>query len=149
MLLNIVTDDELLTSLVVKAILLFLMTVGIIYNLFRIVRSQPGMKKIINSSFFIFLSVAIIFVIKEYRVEAALLKSSQYVEGTTLDYCSVFAKGRGIEFEYEVNGRKYHNCNTFHPVSKDSIIVPAGKYMVRVSKKFPGKGRMDFMKPAK
>jgi hypothetical protein len=59
-------------------------------------------------------------------------------------YCEVFARGQGIEFEYEVNGQKFRNCNTFHPVSKDSIIVPGGKYQVRYSAKFPGAGRMNF-----
>ncbi len=144
MLLNIVTDEELLTSQIVKTILLFLICAGIIYNIFRIIRTGSKTKKIINSLIFIILSVAIVFVIKEYRVEAALLKHPEYVQGTTLGYCDVFARGRGIEFEYEVNGQKYRNCNTFHPVSKDSIVVPEGKYQVRYSLKFPGSGRMNF-----
>ena len=73
-----------------------------------------------------------------------LLKNPEYVQGTTVGYCDVFARGQGIEFEYEVNGQKFRNCNTFHPVSKDSIIVPGGKYQVRYSVKFPGLGRMNF-----
>ena len=149
MLLNIVTDDELLTSQIVKTILLVIIVVGIIYNLFRIARSETKGKKFINLILLIFLSIAIFFVFKQYRVEAALLKSPEYVPGTTIDYCNVFAEGQGIEFEYEVNGRKFLNCDTFHPISKDSIIVPGGKYMVRYSQKFPDKGRMDFQKPVR
>ncbi|MFZ1799776.1 MAG: hypothetical protein WAU24_07910 [Chitinophagaceae bacterium] len=149
MLLNIVTDDELLTSQVVKAILLCLMVAGIMYNLYRIVRSGSKVNKVINSFFFIFLTVIVFFVIKQFRVEEALLESPVYVQGTTIGYCNVFAEGQGIEFEYEVNGRKFNNCNTFHPVVKDSIIVPGGKYIVRCSKKFPENGRMDFQKTVK
>lgn len=146
MLLNIVTDEELLTSQIIKTILLILLAAGIPYNFYRVLRSPSGKRRIINGAIFIFLSVALFFVFREYRVEEALLKKPEYVTGTTLGYCEVFAKGRGIEFEYEAGGRKYRNCNTYHPVSKDSILVPGGKYQVRFSKKFAGKGRMNFRK---
>ncbi len=144
MLLNIVTDEELLTSQIVKTILLFVVGGGIIYNLFRIVRAESKKKKIINFVILITLSVVIVFVYKEFRIEAALLKNSEYVQGTTIGYCSVFARGEGIEFEYELNGKKFRNCNTFHPISKDSIVVPGGKYMVRYAEKFSDAGRMNF-----
>jgi len=146
MLLNIVTDEELLASQIVKTILLILVSAGIIYNIFRIIRSQTQVKKFINLTILILLTLVLVFVIREYRVEAALVKYPEYVTGTTVGTCSVFAKGKGIEFEYVVNGKKYHNCNTYHPVSIDSIIVPGGKYQVRYSNKFPGQGRMDFKK---
>lgn len=146
MLLNIVTDDQLLTSQIVKTILLVILAGGIVFNIIRMIRLVAIKKKIINGIIFIALSVIFIFVFKEYRIEAALLKNPVYVSGATLGYCNVFAEGKGIEFEYELDGRKFQNCNTFHPISKDSITVPGGKYLVRVSKKFPGEGRMDFKK---
>ena len=146
MLLNIVTDEELLTSQIIKTILLILLAAGIPYNFYRMVRATSGKRRIINGAIFIILSVALFFVFREYRVEGALLKKPEYVTGTTVGYCEVFAKGRGIEFEYEIDGRKYRNCNTYHPVSKDSILVPGGKYQVRYSKQFAGKGRMNFRK---
>jgi len=146
MLLNIVTDEELLASQIVKTILFILVSAGIIYNIFRIIRTQTQVKKFINLTILILLTLVLVFVIREFRVEAALVKYPEYVTGTTVGTCSVVAKGKGIEFEYEVNGKKYRNCNTYHPVSIDSIIVPGGKYRVRFSKKFPGQGRMDFMK---
>lgn len=149
MLLNIVTNEELLTSQIVKTILLFLAGAGIIYNLFGIVRAESKKKKYLSLIFFAILSVIIVFVYKEYRVEAALLRNPEYVQGTTVGYCNVFARGQGIEFEYEVAGQKFSNCNTFHPVSKDSIVVPGGKYMVRYSGKNPGAGRMNFHNPIK
>ena len=162
MLLNIVTDEELLTSQIVKTILLIVAGAGIIYNIFRIVRAElknlPALteppqrqagKRNLSFIIFVILTVIIFFVFKEYRVEAALLKNPEYVQGTTVGFCNVFARGQGIEFEYEVAGQKFSNCNTFHPVSKDSIIVPGGKYMVRYSKKIPGAGRMNFHNPIK
>ena len=149
MLLNIVTDEELLASEVVKTILLIVLSVGIIFSLIRFIRSDSLNKKIINSLFFLSLSIIVFLVGKEYIVEGALLKNSTYVKGTTLGYCSVFALGKGIEFEYEVEGRKFRNCNTFYPIAKDSLKVPGGFYRVRYSQKFPDKGRIDFQKPVR
>lgn len=146
MLLNIVTDEELIASEVVKTILLILMTVGIVYNIIRLVRSNAKSKKFINSIILVCLLVLIFFVGKEYMVEGAMLRNPKYVKGTTIGYCSVFALGKGIEFEYEINGKIFRNCNTFYPVAKDSIKVPGGEYSVRYSAKFPEKGRMDFQK---
>jgi len=145
-LLNIVTDDELLTSQVVKGILLCLIAVGIVFNFFKIIRTGPAKKKIINSVFFIILSIGIVLIYKQYRIEGSLLKDPKYVQGKTIRFCNVFALGQGVLFEYEVNGQTYRCCNTFHPVPVDSILVPGGIFMVRYSDKFPEKGRMDFTK---
>ena len=147
MLLNIVTDEELLASEVVKTILLILIVVGIVYNLIRVIRSGTKSRKIINIFILLFLFVLVFFVGKEYMVEGAMLRNPQYTKGTTIGYCSVFALGKGIEFEYEINGKKFRNCNTFYPVAKDSIKVPGGEYSVRYAQSFPDKGRMDFQKP--
>ena len=146
MLLNIVTDNELLTSQVVKGILLCLIAVGIVFNFFKIIRTGPAKKKIINSVFFIILSIGIVLIYKQYRIEGSLLKDPKYVQGKTIRFCNVFALGQGVLFEYEVNGQTYRCCNTFHPVPVDSILVPGGIFMVRYSDKFPEKGRMDFTK---
>jgi hypothetical protein len=101
----------------------------------------------INLIILLFLFLLFFFVGKEYIVEGAMLRNPQYVKGTTIGYCSVFALGKGIEFEYEINGKKFRNCNTFYPVTKDSIKVPGGEYRVRFAQKFPDNGRMDFQKP--
>ncbi len=146
MLLNIVTDDQLLTSQIVKTILLVLICGGIVFNLVRLFRAVAIKKKTTNFIILAGLVVIFIIVFKQYRIEASLLRNPVYVQGTTLGYCSVFAEGRGIQFEYEMEGRKFLNCNTFHPIPEDSIKVPGGKYMVRVSGTFPGEGRMDFKK---
>lgn len=146
MLLNIVTDEELLASEIVKTILLILIIVGIVYNLVRIVRGNSKSTNSINFIILLFLFVLIFFVGKEYIVEGAMLRYPQYVKGTTIGYCSMFALGKGIEFEYEINGKKFRNCNTYYPVAKDSIKVPGGEFSVRYAPSFPGRGRMDFQK---
>ena len=149
MLLNIVTDEELLISEVVKTILLILLTVAVIYNLYRIIRGGKKVRASLNIVFVCMIATLIFFVGREFLKEAALLKNYQYVPGITKDYCDVAALGKGIEFEYEVKGKLYHNCNTLYPASLDSILVPGGKFQVRVSLKYPSEGRMDFHKHIK
>lgn len=148
-LLNIVTDEQLLTSQIVKTILLCIIGGGIIYNLIRIFRTKDNARRIINSLILVLLVVVAFIAAKQYRLESSLMNDPHYVQGTTVGNCSVFGLGSGIEFEYEVNGQTYHECNTYYPVSRDSILVPGGKYMVRYSEKFPDKGRMNFNKPVK
>ncbi len=147
MLLNIVTDDELLTSQIVKTILLIILAIGIIFNLYRVFKNELRVRKIINGFILAILLCISFLVFRQYRLEAALLKNPHFVPGTTLGDCRVFAEGRGVSFEYIVNGRKYIVCNTFHPLSRDSIKVPGAKYRVRYAPEFPGEGRMDFSKP--
>ncbi|MFB6306237.1 MAG: hypothetical protein ABEH43_04495 [Flavobacteriales bacterium] len=49
-----------------------------------------------------------------------------------------------MKFKYKTGGEQYKNCNTFHPVPKDSIPVPDGKFKVVYSKKYPSEGKMIF-----
>lgn len=149
MLLNIVTDEELLVSEIVKTILLIMIIIGLILSLIRIIKSDSKSRRIMNSLIFIALLIFTFFVGKEYMVEGALLNNASYVKGTTIGYCSVFGLGKGIEFEYEADGRKFRNCDTFYPIAKESIKVPGGIFSVRYSQKFPDKGRMDFKKPVR
>ena len=144
MLLSVVTDDELLTSQIVKIIFIFILSGGIIFNLIRFFKTENKKIKIINAIAFLVLSIVLCFVFNAYRIEGNLLNHPKFVPGITIGFCTKPALGEGIEFEYEVNEKKYSICNTFHPVSKDSIIVPGGKYMVRYSEKFPDAGRMNF-----
>lgn len=144
MLLNIVSDEELLTSQIVKTILLVFISIGIVYNIYRIVRSETKVRRTINIGILTFLFFSIFIVFKEYKFETTLLEEPQYTTGTTIGNCSVFGRGEGIEFEYEIDGVKYRCCNTFHPVAKASIVVPGGKYKVRYTKKYLNKGRMVF-----
>ncbi len=149
MLLNIVTDEQLLTSQIVKTVLLCLIAVGIIFNIIRIFRLQENVRRVINSCILVILCIAAYFTLKQYIIESSLLKHPEYIQGNTIGYCSVTGLGQGIEFEYEVDGQVFHNCNTYYPISKDSIKVPDGKYMVRYSAKCISEGRMDFKMPVK
>jgi|GEM_PF-1018732 hypothetical protein len=144
MLASIVTDDQLFTSQIVKSIILVITAGGAIFNLYRVFRKVSIWERVVNLILFIALAVIFFFVIKIFLIEAALLKRPVYATGTTIGYCNVFAEGEGIEFEYTVHGVNYHNCSTFHPLPKDKIKVPGGKYMVRTTSDYPDQGRMNF-----
>ncbi len=144
MLLNIVTDEELLVSEVVKTILLILIAGGVFFNLRRLIRNGPVRRKILSVMFILILCTIGFFVGRVFILEYKLLNDPQYVKGVTTGYCSVFALGKGVEFEYEIDGKKYRNCNTFYPVPIDSIIVPGGQYEVRFATSYEMLGRMNF-----
>ena len=144
-----VTDLELLASQAVKFILLALLLFGVGLNLYKVWKEIEGRKKIVRSVIAIVLFALTIPVARWIQVEGSLLSSSEYTIGTTIGFCQVFAKGKGIEFEYEVTGEQYRACNTYHPVSIDNIVVPNGKYFVRYSEKYPERGRINFNKPVK
>jgi len=146
MLLNIVTDNELIVSEVVKTILLVIITGAIIFNAIRLIRNNTLRKRALNIVMAMLFGGAWVYVFGEFRIEADLLRHPVYVKGTTTGYCKVFARGTGIEFEYELDGKKYRACNSFYPVPKDSIQVPGGIYMVRCSERVKDKGRMVFKK---
>ena len=144
-----VTDLELLASQAVKVILLALLLFGVGFNLFKVWKEIGSRRKIIRTVLaFVFFALAVT-VFRWIQVEGSLLSSKKYAIGTTVGQCQVFAKGKGIEFEYEVAGRKYKNCNTYHPISINNIVIPDGKYYVRYSEKYPEKGRIDFNKSVK
>ena len=71
MLLNIVTDEQLLTSQIVKTILLVILAVGIIFNFIRMLRVVPVKKRTINFVIFIFLTFIFSIVLRACRIEAA------------------------------------------------------------------------------
>lgn len=147
MLLNIVTDEKLLTSQIVKIVLLCITCGGIIVNLIKFIRIKETKRRVIIFLTLLGLCFATYYILNEYFMERSLLHNPKYVTGTTLGYCSVTGLGEGIEFEYEVNGKKIRNCNTYYPLFKDSINVPNGKYIVRYSENDITDGRMDFKKP--
>ncbi len=145
--LSVNTDLELTASQAVKSIFILILISGALFNLYRFFKAKTTAKRIFTGIFAIALVLIAAPVIKWFDIEGNLLNHSEYVPGITKGFCQEFAKGAAIEFEYELDGVKYANCNTYHPVPKDKIMVPGGKYKVRVSKKYPGKGRMDFNKP--
>lgn len=145
MLLSVVTDDELFASQIVKTIFIIILSIGIFFNLIRFFKNKVRSKKIINIIGLLILSTVVAHVIRIHRQDGSLLHDALFTTGTTLSYCSEFSLGAGVEFEYEVDGKKFRNCNTFHPVARESITVPNGKYLVRYSPKYPDHGRMNFL----
>ena len=143
-----VTDLELTASQAVKVIFVLILSFGVVLNLFKAFKASTLQWKMLRLGIALFFMAVALPVIHWIRIEGSLLSAPMYTPGTTVGFCHVFAKGKGIEFEYEVNGNKYKNCNTFHPIPIDSIKVPDGKYSVRYSERFPEEGRIDFHKKA-
>lgn len=144
MLLDIVTDDELLTSQVVKFILMVILTVALVWNAVGLFRTSTIVRRLLNLFLLVFFGAAFFIVFQQFIVDRAMFQAAEYVQGTTKGYCNVFAKGKGIAFEYQVEGKTYKGCSIFYPMKEDSIQVPGGRYKVRYSKQFAARGRMIF-----
>jgi len=148
MFLSIVSDEQLMTNQIVKSILLIILSGGIVLNIFRIFRNPTRNKKLLHIVLLLIISTIFYFVFNAYKIEAALLKNPQYIIGTTKGFCKTYGQSN-IDFEYEINGKKFEGCNTYSPIPQSSIITNGGRYLVRYSNKYPEGGRMDFTKPAK
>ncbi len=147
-LLLLITDLELFVAQVVKSILLVILLGGVLVNIKKLVKSWKTRQKYVRMGI-LFVLVCLVFpVFKSLRLDGALLHSSRHVIGNTVEFCQVFARGKGISFEYEIQGKTYYGCNTYHPIPIENIIVPNGKYVVRYADIAPSNGYMDFGKPA-
>jgi hypothetical protein len=134
-----VTDNELLIG-EFFGILLMLTGAAVFFSQFvSLIKSETKEKKEVIP--YIIAGIGIIGLgFYFYDIEHNLRTESIYVNGVTIGFCSRGENGRGIEFEYYVNGIRYTNCNSY----KRDVLVPGGKYLVRVSFKHPDIGRIDY-----
>jgi len=142
-----VADDELIASQTVKYIFLVVLVAGVAFNLYRLFRQASAVRKVISILVAAVLGGIALYVTRWIEIEGSLLNQPLYTEGVTTGFCEERLKGRAIEFQYEVDGATYTQCNTYHPVALENIQVPGGQYMVRYSAKYPALGRMNFRKP--
>lgn len=142
-----VTNPQLLATKYVTLIFIGILVLGMILNVRQLFNAELYGTRIRKFIFTALLASGIYPVFRIYQVESSLLASNKYVPGITTGYCEVFALGNGVAFEYKVNGITYKGCDTYHPISKDSITVPHGKYYVRYAEDYPAEGRIDLNKP--
>jgi hypothetical protein len=84
------------------------------------------------------------YVVKLPYTEYNLLYNSVWVDGEIVRRCKLGKGGRGYEFQYYIDGKRYSNCNG---TGSYENIKLANKYKVRVSKEVPEIGRIDFGRP--
>jgi hypothetical protein len=136
-----VTDNELLMGELFGILLILIGVVIFFSQLVGLIKSETKEKK--ETIPYIIAGIGIIgFGVYFYDIEHNLRTESIYVSGVTIGFCHQGENGRGIEFEYYVNGVRYTNCNHY----KRDVQVPGGKYLVRVSFKHPDIGRIDYEK---
>ncbi len=139
-----VTNPELGAAVVVQGLVIILLMSFALRNIVKLLKDGEKNRRGRRGAAVLVLLSLLIPMVRFFDIEIRLLLAPQYSAGTTLGFCQVFARGRGIEFRYEADGVTYTNCNTFHPLTAGEIDVPQGLYGVRYSRKHPEKGRMDF-----
>jgi len=142
-----VTDLELLASQVVKVLAIVVLVTAAVINVVKAMRGHSRKYQIGRVAISIGLLVVSFMILQWVFIEGSLLNSDQYVIGTTIGMCHVFVRGQGVEFEYQVEGQTYRNCNTPHPIPIVDVNADGGKYYVRYAADYPGFGRIDFEKP--
>lgn len=141
-----VTNHELGAAVAVLSLAILLLVSFAIRNIVKLLKDEEKDRRGRRGTAAFVLLLLLIPMSRFFDIEIRLLLAPQFTMGTTLGFCGVFARGRGIEFRYEVDSVTYTNCDTFHPLTADEIDVPKGLYAVRYSRKHPEKGRMDFRK---
>lgn len=141
-----VTNSQLLATKYVTLIFMGLLILGSLINIRQLIKEKQKDTRIRKAVFIAILGSLIYPVYNIYDVESSLLASDKYATGITTGLCEAFALGNGVEFKYTISGVTYTNCDAYHPISIDSIIVPDGKYYVRYADKYPEQGRIDLTK---
>jgi hypothetical protein len=137
-----VTDNELFIG---ELFGVLLAAAGVFVSLtffFRIINARISKEKLEIIPYLVVGFLIISMGIYIYDIDHELRTESIYVTGVTIGFCRMGENGRGIEFVYYVNGIRYTNCNGY----RKNVLVPGGKYLVRVSTKHPDVGHIDYEK---
>ena len=126
----------------ILSILVILGTLGAIGIAIKPKEGDKRLNYIIGSILAIIISC---YVVSLPYTEYNLLNNYIWVEGTVIGRCTGTKGHLDYEFEYYIDNQRYTNCNSSGNV--DNIQVPGGRYKVRVSKKVPDIGRIDFEQP--
>lgn len=137
----IVTDEQLLISLIVDVVIFLAAVSGIILNVVKIIYSKKERNKIVRFLLIAVCLIAGILIIPEIRRNYNMYMNYTFVKGKITGFCTTEKKEAGVLFEYEINGNRYTNCNAFFPFPKDSLKINA-ECNVRVNLMEPQDGRI-------
>jgi len=137
----IVTNEQLVISIITGCVISIVALGGIVFNLYNLFKANYQRNKFIRLFFIVFFIVVLYFSITETAKNYFFYNNYIEVEGKIIDFCRTEKNEEGVLFEYEVMGKTYHNCNVYFPVPKDSIDRQK-IYIVRVNKLHPADGRI-------
>ena len=111
-----VTDNELLAGELFGILFAIIGAIISFIFIFNIIKSRTTNDRLRTILYLIaglgMTAVGIYF----YDIEHHLRTESIYVNGITIGFCHRGENGRGVEFEYYVNGVRYTNCNNYKKV---------------------------------
>ncbi len=138
---NIVSNEQLIATIIVSFIILISSVVGIILNIYYLLKATHQRNKFVRFFLMVLFSIATVFFYKQFTMNYSFYQNNTFVEGKVLDFCQTDRKEEGVYFEYRFNNQVYRNCNVFFPFPKDSIKI-GNVYQVRVNKLHPEDGRI-------
>lgn len=141
--LNIVTDEQLLISIIAGTVIIISAILGILLNIYYLFQKNRQKNKSVRIVLLIAFAVITVFLIREVKNNYALYKNSTLITGKVTGFCKTARGEDGVSFEYIFNNQLYSNCDVYFPFPKDSIRV-GDSYPVKINIRHPEMGRIIF-----
>ncbi|HPQ08777.1 MAG TPA: hypothetical protein PK995_06080 [Bacteroidia bacterium] len=139
--LSIVSDEELLITILADAVVLCAAIIGVIINVLKVFTAKKERNKLIRIALVLVCIIVILFITPEIRKNYNIYHNYKFTEGEIIGFCKTSKNEDGVLFKYNLDGNVYQNCNNYFPFPKDSIKMNK-KYKVRVNLNEPNDGRI-------
>ncbi len=143
--LNIVTDEQLLVSIIAGTTIIMAAIFGIFLNVYNLTKKNKQRNKAVRIVLLAIFIGIIILLFPEVRSNYSLYKNNKTISGKVIGFCKTSRGDDAVSFEYSVDGKTYNNCNSYFPFPKDSIKINSS-YPIRVDVTHPESGRIVFVK---
>ncbi|GIV27251.1 MAG: hypothetical protein KatS3mg027_1065 [Bacteroidia bacterium] len=137
----IVSNEQLIATIIASFIIIISSIIGIILNIYFLLKTTHQRNKFVRFFLIALFSIAAVFFYNQFTVNYSFYRNNTFVVGKVLDFCKTDRNEEGVYFEYHFNNQLFRNCNVIFPFPKDSVKI--GKtYQVRVNKLHPEDGRI-------
>ncbi|MBI3141685.1 MAG: hypothetical protein HYZ16_02535 [Bacteroidetes bacterium] len=140
------TDLELVAGQFVKIALSVLFVFGLIFNLIKSIKAISPKTRMVRLGLMVLFGLLAWPMIKYAIMDGYLWLEPVFAQGRTIGHCEQALRGKALAYEYEIEGKTYRGCQTYHPISLSEIQVEGGHYWVRYSPKYPWRGKIYFNK---
>ncbi|GAB4448189.1 MAG: hypothetical protein OHK0036_03350 [Bacteroidia bacterium] len=137
----VVSDEQVLASIIVECVVLLACVGGIGLNLYKLIYVKGERNKFVRVILLIVFITCIVFLLPVFHKDVYMYSNYKIVEGRIIDFCKTEKNEDGVQFIYKYNGQDYTNCNVYFPFPKDSISFNKS-YKIRVNIVQPEDGRI-------
>lgn len=137
----VVSDEQVLASVIVECVVLLVCVAGIGLNLYKLFGARNERNKFVRVVLIVIFITCIVILLPIFHKDVYMYSNYQIVEGKVIGFCKTDKNEDGVQFIYKYNDEDYSNCNVYFPFPKDSISFNKS-YKVRVNIVQPEDGRI-------